>query len=542
MKAVNFQNVCRSAVVVGAVWSLFSGTSVGAQALPPEFSRYSREGKPKVEGEIGQITAISQLSDVKPTDWAFTALQSLVERYNCIAGYPDRSFRGQQALTRYEFATGLNACLDKISEIIASGLADKVSKDDLAAIQKLQEEFAAELATLRGRVDTLEGKVATLESQQFSTTTKLEGQVIFAVTGNTTGGANLLDSNNGILNAGATNVTAIARARLNLNTSFTGDDLLLTRLEAGNNGTGVGNLFDAGIFQEFTGFANSTALDYSGTATTFGLARLRYDFPIGKDIRVTIGPVVGLNDHLDANSYANDESVDFSSRLFINNPLILPVNTGAGGVVDWNPSGGAFSLRLGYVAANGSATIGDGTINQGLFGDPYQLTGELEYAVKQGEEDKIFALKLQYTRASVNNLDYNTGGVNLEWLFAKNAAFFARYGFGNLDNRRTTISTALPTYVNPAFLGSSLSPQTWSLGFAFANLFKPDATGAIAIGQPFIESNVGNATQTNVELFYNFPVSDNIRITPDVQFIFNANNNSANGTIVVGTLRTVFTF
>ena len=43
------------------------------------------------------VSSVSQLSDVRPTDWAFTALQSLVERYGCIAGYPDRTFRGKQA-------------------------------------------------------------------------------------------------------------------------------------------------------------------------------------------------------------------------------------------------------------------------------------------------------------------------------------------------------------------------------------------------------------------------------------------------------------
>ena len=86
--------------------------------------------------EVAQnVTSVSQLSDVKPTDWAFTSLQSLVERYGCIAGYPDRTFRGKQATSRYEFAAGLNACLDKINEIISAGLADKVSKEDLATVQ-----------------------------------------------------------------------------------------------------------------------------------------------------------------------------------------------------------------------------------------------------------------------------------------------------------------------------------------------------------------------------------------------------------------------
>ncbi len=85
---------------------------------------------------------VSELSDVKPTDWAFTALQSLVERYACIAGYPNRTYRGAQAISRFEFAAGVSACLDKINEILASGLADKVSKDDLAKAQRLQQEFA----------------------------------------------------------------------------------------------------------------------------------------------------------------------------------------------------------------------------------------------------------------------------------------------------------------------------------------------------------------------------------------------------------------
>ena len=120
-----------------------------------------------------QVTSVSQLSDVQPTEWAFQALQSLVERYGCIAGYPDRTFRGNRALTRYEFAAGLNACLDRINELIAAGTADLVKKEDLIVLQRLQEEFAAELATLRGRVGALEAQTATLERQQFSTTTRL---------------------------------------------------------------------------------------------------------------------------------------------------------------------------------------------------------------------------------------------------------------------------------------------------------------------------------------------------------------------------------
>ena len=130
---------------------------------------------------MGQVNSVSQLSDVKPTDWAFQALQSLVERYGCIAGYPNGTYRGNRAMTRYEFAAGLNACLNRVNELIATATSDLVAKQDLATLQKLQEQYSVELATLRGRVDAVETKTAQLEANQFSTTTKLVGEAIFAL-------------------------------------------------------------------------------------------------------------------------------------------------------------------------------------------------------------------------------------------------------------------------------------------------------------------------------------------------------------------------
>ncbi|MBW4469751.1 MAG: von Willebrand factor type A domain-containing protein [Stenomitos rutilans HA7619-LM2] len=83
-----------------------------------------------------------------------------------------------RSMTRYEFAAGLNALLDRVNELIASGNASLVSKADLAILQQLQQTYAPELATLRGRVDALEARTSTLEKQQFSTTTRLSGETI----------------------------------------------------------------------------------------------------------------------------------------------------------------------------------------------------------------------------------------------------------------------------------------------------------------------------------------------------------------------------
>ncbi|MHC5728428.1 MAG: iron uptake porin, partial [Nostoc sp.] len=104
-------------------------------------NRYTSEGEN--QNSLSQVTSVSQFSDVQPTDWAFQALQSLVERYGCIAGYPDSTYRGNRALTRYEFAAGLNACLNRVNELIATSTAGLVSKQDLTTLQRLQEEFSA---------------------------------------------------------------------------------------------------------------------------------------------------------------------------------------------------------------------------------------------------------------------------------------------------------------------------------------------------------------------------------------------------------------
>jgi hypothetical protein len=136
-----------------------------------QIKQYANPGKP-----AAQVTSITQFTDVEPTSWAYQALQSLVERYGCIVGYPDKTFRGNRPLSRWEFAAGLNACLDKVLEAVAT-------KEDLDALKRLINEFQTELASLRGRVDALEARVVQLEATQFSTTTKLRGEVIINVGG-----------------------------------------------------------------------------------------------------------------------------------------------------------------------------------------------------------------------------------------------------------------------------------------------------------------------------------------------------------------------
>jgi len=176
--------ILRKALVAGPV-ALGAALAASGNAVANEFDNtsdllqqiesYSAEGN----GSLGQdFPGASQFSDVSPSDWAFQALDDLVRRYDCLKGYPDGTYRGNRSLSRYEFAAGLNACLQQIERLIAETTAEFVTRDDLEVLRRLLQEFEAELATLGTRVDNLEGRVAFLEDNQFSTTTKLTGEVI----------------------------------------------------------------------------------------------------------------------------------------------------------------------------------------------------------------------------------------------------------------------------------------------------------------------------------------------------------------------------
>ncbi len=497
------------------------------------------------KGTMSQVTSVSQLSDVQPTDWAFQALQSLVEKYGCIAGYPDGTFRGNRAATRYELAAALNACLDVISDRFAT-------KEDLAAVRKLQEEFAAELATLRGRVDGLEARTSKLEAIQFSTTTKLSADVVMGFQyGQSAGDFTAFDPDTGTFGrvaGGDSNPTVVSRVHLNLTTSFNGKDSLETVLETGNGGLDT----IGGLGVGTSGFVNSGAIDYGDIPSTISLYRLVYNFEPIENLSFSIGPRLFPSDFIDANGYANDSFQDFSSGFFINNRLIVPFPVdgpgGAGGFFNWNVGGGPFTVRGGYVAASPENAIKN-DFSGGFFGDPYQASLELEYANTFGKDKQNnYAVRLQYTNSTTQDISQNAGGLNVELSLGK-FGIFGRYGYSGGEIYGNGANTILP-FATVTDSNQSFTAQTWMAGVGYRDLWLEGSLLAAAVGQPFINdlpetpgSDAPNdAIQTNYEVFYRIPVNDNISITPVLMVITDANNNSANSPIVQGLVRTTFSF
>jgi len=100
---------------------------------------------------MAQVTSVSQLSDVQPTDWSYQAISNLIETYGCIAGYPNGTFKPDQAASRQEMAALVNACLDNVTKFYTAA--------DAATAAALQAEFSKEISALDTRVEGLEAIV-----------------------------------------------------------------------------------------------------------------------------------------------------------------------------------------------------------------------------------------------------------------------------------------------------------------------------------------------------------------------------------------------
>jgi len=508
-----------------------------AQTAPAELSNPIVPAAPQAisteqSGAMSQVTSVSQLSDVRPTDWAFQALQSLVERYGCIAGYPDGTFRGNRALTRYEFAAGLNACLDQVTKLITSSTSTFVTKDDLAVLQKLQEEFAAELATLRGRVDALEARTAELEANQFSTTTKLRGEVIFTASDTFGDGVKLHDDK--------TSTTFGYRVRLNFDTSFTGKDLLRTRLQAVNL-PNYGDATAAG-----TNMARLGVDGGNSDANAFKLDKAFYRFPVG-NATVWLGPKgLNLDDIAPLTTPFGDAGTGSISRFGRYNPAIFRGPEGAGAAVNYS-LGNTLKATVGYLASDNDAP--NPANGRGVFDGSFSAIGQLNASL-----GKALDVGVSYTRkynrsgdvgimgstgSSLANRPFGqagTGsdnfGVQVNFKPSSRFQIGGWYGYTRAEqlrnsNRDATIQNGAVTLSLPDFGRSGNL-----LGFVFG--VPPKVTSSDAAKD--------RNTSYHLEGFYRFQVNDFISVTPGVYMIMNPEHNNKNDDIWVGVLRTTFSF
>ncbi|MBS9383368.1 MAG: iron uptake porin [Dolichospermum sp. BR01] len=563
-----------------AFWNILKVSPVLALTLLTGNSAFAGEAKEQVtsvaqlsqeSNSLGQVTSVSQFSDVQPTDWAFQALQSLVERYACGVGYPGGLFKGNRALSRYEFAAGLNSCLDRVNELIATATTDMVSKKDLSTLQRLQEEYSTELATIRGQVDALEARTGQLEANQFSTTTKLSGEAIFSVSRAFGDKVAFADKTTANANTPAKNVdldsnaTFSDRVRLTLNSSFTGTDQLQTRLNAininpnsvGTGGTGTG----------------MTRLGYDGSTTTANnnnsitIDKLNYAFNLSKAIRVKIDATgAELNENVNVfNPDFRSSGSGSLSRYGRFSPIYRQAGDGAGLTVNVTPSD-KLALTGAYFATGRDNNANDPSPGKGLFAGNNTIFGQL--ALKP---TKAINLGLTYAHSYQNNafnlfgstgsavannpfssigvtataIEANHYGVEVSLQPSAKITLGGSAGYTTASTLKSSASASTETWYWATTLGiKDFGKEGNTLGLIFGQ--SPKISEATVSGKSVLSTlkTTGRESSNSyhAEGLYKIKLSDNILVTPGVLVIFNPENNDKNSTEYVGTLRTTFTF
>ncbi|MCP9915729.1 iron uptake porin [Cyanobium sp. ATX 6F1] len=473
-----------------------------AQAAELNLSDLKRYGGPIEARE--QVTSLTQFSDVQPTSWAYQALSNLVERYGCVAGYPNGSFKGAQALTRWEAAALLHACLDRITEVT----------DEL---KKLMAEFQKELAVLRGRVDGLEAKVGELEATQFSTTTKLSGLATFVVGANAFGGSDSAAVDAARAEVGATTLTY--DLQLSFDTSFSGKDLLRTILRAGNfAASAFGGAGPTGILSSL-----EVAFEEDAGPDVLGIDKLYYQFPIGRSFTATAGGRVGQEDMLALwpSVYPSDTILNV---LTLNGaPAAYNKNLGPGAGLWWQ--NGGVSVSASYVADNGAigdpslggigsrASAGTGTVQLGYAQPQWALAAIYSYVQSGVEVPGTTPLTATaFADPASRTLAFGLGGY---WQ-PKQSGWFPSISAGWGVN-----STS---YDTRPIDGAPSTSQSWLVGLNWSDAFAKGNAAGVAVGQPvFATALTGGDSPADGnyvwEAWYKVQVSDAISITPALFYL-----------------------
>jgi len=505
------------------VESVAQPSATSSVATLDQVIQYSNEGNGN--GSLSQVTSVTEFSDVSPDDWAYEALSFLANSeaeggLDCLEGYPDGTFKGGRAMTRFEFAAGLASCLDALT-----GRLSSLDPEALARIEALQREFAAELATLKGRVDALEAAVGELQENQFSTTTVLRGRAIFAFS-DIFGNSAVEDVNNTVFQS---------RVRLNFDTSFTGEDRLRTRLQAGNfsnfNGIPANSIAPASEdFDETTDFSFDSGGDFN-----VRVSRLEYYFPLGPATVYLGAQGQGISDIVTSVS-PFDDSEQGSLSYFGYNPIYdlgeEEQNIGFGVTLDLAES---IQLGLGYLTGEGNNPDN----SAGLFDGGYAAFGQLTFS--PGNLAVALTYVNSYTSPEVDAgvfapSVYNGYGVSVNYALADTI---------NIGGWGTYIDTR--TFAGPAEFRGDGEAWSYALTLGFEDLgLEGSLLGIIAGVPPYSGSftnQIGsgnNAGAFHTEVFYRFAVSDNISVTPGVIWVSDVADTGDD--IFIGVLRTSFKF
>jgi Carbohydrate-selective porin, OprB family len=491
-------------------------------------------------------TPAATTTDTRVAASSLETLQNLNSRHNCSSTKVDANSSKEQ------INTAMGECLEAMEAKLAAA-PGSVSREDLAELKSLAMAFRAEAGELSDRVTKIEQQVAQQPTSTFSTTTKLVGEVIVSVNdvfGNGTG---------------STNTTLANRARLNFRTSFTGKDMLITRLQARNTTSFSG-----------AGAANTplVRLGFEGDeGNTEYIHLLQYQFPVGPNTRITANTVGNEPDgylYKNFNPVLAPAGTGAVSRFGRFNPIYRLSAEGAGVTIDHK-----FSKEFGIAVGYG---VPKDTFTNSVASDPNNSalpTGTPSIGAGGGLFNGANLIFSQLTYSPTDNLDlgflyarsyHPNGGV----ISGNTGSTFANSPFGSTPTVANHFSLLASTKLSPTVVlsgwagyttanidnggpGGSADIFNAAATLAFNDVGNPGSTLGFVLGLPpsvssnSIAARKDSATPIHIESFYRYKVSDNLSITPGVVMILNPNvgatsASGSNPTLFLGTIRTTFTF
>ena len=493
----------------------------------PVSSTLAPSDKAAAPSEIEQVPNVSELRDVSPGDWAYEALRSLIERYGCISGYAARTFQGHRALSRYEFASGLKACLAQMQRSLDKNTEGV--QEDLIKLQRIAKDFQQELTQLDAKVSNLENRTAFLEDHQFSTTTKLIGNLIVQT--------NAYFSGEG--QRGKPQVATQYNLFVGQITSFTGKDTLLAGLASTNTTLADVAPYNDGRWVGPTREGTTYAASAGDLNNVLRYITLQYQFPITDQLIATIVPV---NRYNFATTLLPKFIPDYLFGVgpvssFAAAPPIYLIGGGTGASLSYDFSDSAV-LSLTYMTPTGFLP----NEGQGVFQGDYVAAAQMNY----NPTPNLF-LQLLYQKGyfGPGNFAFNNGqtfnpgsgfvGTGLANRFDDAGVLFTdassvstnAYGFGGYYAVNPHFS--LGGWVN--FIQARLFGKgdadiwTYSLQAVFPDLGQEGNLGGLVVGmEPALTglqtslpySSSRNDTSLHLEAFYRHRINDHLTVTPYV--------------------------
>lgn len=438
--------------------------------------------------------------------------------------------------------------LDRLENEVVNGM-ERVNR--VSELMNINSVGRAELDELKDRFDRIETAIEQVEDTQFSTTTKLLGNLRVQT--------NTFFSGDG---DGSTNVQY--NLFLGLLTSFTGRDTLLTALGATNTTFPELASTNSGIEVGSTREGSSDTSASGDTLSNVRLIGLEYRFPVGDK---------ALIDIVAANRYR------FSPILL---PQFFPgYSLGQGPVSAFAEAppiyllGGGSGISASYEFLDStvltltylSTFANDSQPSRGLFNGDYIASAQINY----NPTPNLF-LQLLYQNGYFDrgNFGFNNGqtfrgngfvGTALANRFDDPGVFFEEgakvssnaYQIGGYYTIGDRIIVGGWANLIKARLLDKGDADIWtySLQAAFLDLFIEGNQGGVIVGvEPTLTSldtnleisEFENDTSLHIEAYYRYQLNDNISLTPSLIWITAPNQDSDNEDIAIGGIRTTFSF